>query len=280
MRPDRASKLREFYSSSETYLERLTTHGRQMFTQYVDCIRNAVPEGGFILDCGAGTGLSSCYLAECGFRVTSLDLSPLFVLEGARRHKTSKTTLSYCVGDAARMPFDDESFDAVCSFHFLEHVVKVRDTLAEMSRVTKRGGACIIFMPNHLDPLQHIWWQRKSVYKPWESSTRMGSLRQAWKMSLLAVAKALGLNKRIYYLEPVLSDDKERCGQDYDATWLSNWFDIESNLQKNGFRIQPVDERMYNDRVLHLMRSVRLPKTIEHSYIRVRKLCRIIARKE
>lgn len=53
------------------------------------------------------------------------------------------------VADAAAMPFADEHFDAVSSYHVLEHVADLRSVLYEAVRVTKRGGWVHLCAPDY-----------------------------------------------------------------------------------------------------------------------------------
>lgn len=279
---DTITRLKQFYNSSDTYLGRLKKHDERSFASYLSLIENIVPRGSLILDCGCGIGFSSCLLTERGFRVIGMDISELFIAEARKEYaEIDQDRLCFCVGDASKMPFGDKSFDAVCSFDLLEHVTDVEAVLSETARVTKTGGLCVVFMPNHLDPVQHIRWRKKDVYKPWEASSRIGAFYQAVRTTLLGISKALGLNRRIYYLKPVLSDDKGVCGEDFDATWLSNWFDIENGLKQNGFFIENKTIENIGDKIIHAMRMLRVPKAVQSFYIKARKSpCIIVGVKE
>ncbi len=48
--------------------------------------------------------------------------------------------------EGSRSPLDDESFDLVFSYHVLEHVGNITDSVSDIARLVKKGGhACIIF---------------------------------------------------------------------------------------------------------------------------------------
>lgn len=51
-------------------------------------------------------------------------------------------------GDAAALPFGNESFDAVVSNHSLEHFVELDRALHEIGRVTKHHGALFVAVPD------------------------------------------------------------------------------------------------------------------------------------
>jgi len=274
--------LKQFYGTSQIYLDRLKTHDELAFAPYIHLCKSNIPTGSLILDCGCGTGLSSCLLAKAGFRVIGMDVSPLFLSEGMKKYSNQRG-LRFYVGDAIKMPFSDQSFDAVCSHDFLEHVTDVKTVLREMDRVVKREGIIIISTANHLDPIQHlratIKWQKKDVYKPWEARYRLMALYRFISSTFLGIGKAIGLNKRIYYLEPVLSDDKDACGSDFDATWLTNRFDIENALKELGFSIKDAFFP-FEDRIILIMRLLGLHEILLSFYIKMRARAVIVAVKK
>ena len=62
-----------------------------------------------ILDIAAGTGTSAAALSKSGAKVIALDFSQGMVEEGRRRHPG----LEFVQGDAEKLPFGDDEFDAV-----------------------------------------------------------------------------------------------------------------------------------------------------------------------
>lgn len=96
-----------------------------------------------VLDLGCGIGGPARYLATTfGCKVTGVDLSPGFI--DAATYLTARCGLSdrvtFQVGEALHLPFDDASFDAV----FLQHVaMNIADRTAlyrEMRRILAPGG--------------------------------------------------------------------------------------------------------------------------------------------
>lgn len=101
-----------------------------------------------VMDLGCGLGGPSRYLAATfGCKVTGIDLSPAFI--DSATYLTARCGLSdrvtFQVGDALHLPFDDASFDAV----FLQHVVmNVEDRTAlyaEVRRILAPGGRLAIY---------------------------------------------------------------------------------------------------------------------------------------
>ncbi|MFD8478765.1 demethylmenaquinone methyltransferase [Kitasatospora sp. NPDC059673] len=93
-----------------------------------------------ILDLGAGTGTSSLPFLEAGADVVPCDFSIGMLTEGKSRHPE----LALTAGDATRLPFADESFDAVTISFALRNVQDHQGAMREMLRVTKPGGKLVI----------------------------------------------------------------------------------------------------------------------------------------
>lgn len=268
---DNNRELRRFFTSSQIYLKRLKAHRDNVFFPYVNMCRKFIKADSLILDCGCGTGLSSYLLMEAGFKVVGMDISHFFLSEGMGKDN-SQEKMAFCVGDARKMPFVNHSFDAICSFDLLEHVYDVEKVLEEMNRVVKTEGVIIIITANHLNPIMHLRefakWQRKNIYKPWESGHRIIALYKVFRTFFLVITKLLGLNSKVYYIQPVLLEDENACGRDFDATWLANHFDIKNTLRKFGFSIKDQDF-LFEDRIISAMRMLNLPKTLILFYIKL-----------
>ena len=219
-------KLKKFYNSLQAYLDRLNKHDEQAFASYINLCKRYLPIGLSILDAGCGTGLSSYLLAKAGFRLTGLDISQLFISEGMKKYRDQRG-LRFCVGDVSKMPFSKQSFDAVCSFSLLKHVADSIAALKEMAKIVKRRGLVVVYGPNHLSPFRN-WYLRRlkvTIRIGMKDHSRLGMSRiqfiilcERLKLFFLQINKAIGLNKKIYYLEPILSDNEDLCGRDFDAT--------------------------------------------------------------
>jgi len=91
-----------------------------------------------ILDVGCGAGFATNSLALDGYKVTGIDLAEGALDEAKLRDETK--SVEYIMADALKLPFEDNSFDAVISLDFLEHVYEPEKAVKEISRVLKPGG--------------------------------------------------------------------------------------------------------------------------------------------
>ncbi|WP_025156035.1 demethylmenaquinone methyltransferase [Leifsonia aquatica] len=101
-----------------------------------------------ILDVAAGTGTSSASLARNGASVVAADFSE-GMIEVGRRRQADNPYVTFVQADATRLPFEDESFDAVTISFGLRNIVDPRAALAEFYRVTKPGGRVVICEFSH-----------------------------------------------------------------------------------------------------------------------------------
>jgi len=101
--------------------------------------------GQSVLDLAAGTGTSSEPFADAGVRVVPCDFSLGMLKVGRRR----RADLQFVAGDATRLPFADDAFDAVTMSFGLRNVVDVPAALAEMRRVTRPGGRLVVCEFSH-----------------------------------------------------------------------------------------------------------------------------------
>lgn len=117
-----------------------------------------------VLDAPCGYGRHSIALAEAGYRVTGADRSPV-LLEEARGRSAGAEWPRWVQADHRKLPFDDGSFDAVLNlFSSLGYRGEEgdRETLAELRRVLRPGGALVV-ETQHRDRVMAIFqetgWQ-------------------------------------------------------------------------------------------------------------------------
>lgn len=96
--------------------------------------------GNAVLDVGCGTGhLAGAIAARTDdVAVHGIDLSPVYVDFARRQYTGSRVTFD--VGNACAMAFDDARFDAVLSMLMLHFVPRGAEAIAEMRRVAKPGA--------------------------------------------------------------------------------------------------------------------------------------------
>ncbi|HEY2279330.1 MAG TPA: demethylmenaquinone methyltransferase [Streptosporangiaceae bacterium] len=106
----------------------------------------AARAGERILDLAAGTGTSTMTFAASGADCVACDFSIGMLRAGRTRVKANPDgpQPAFVGGDALRLPFGDELFDAVTISFGLRNVVDTQQALTEMLRVTRPGGRLVI----------------------------------------------------------------------------------------------------------------------------------------
>jgi demethylmenaquinone methyltransferase/2-methoxy-6-polyprenyl-1,4-benzoquinol methylase len=117
--------------------------------------------GDRVLDLAAGTGTSSLTFTAAGADCVACDFSLGMLRAGARKLSGRDTggRLGFVAGDALRLPFRDEAFDAVTISFGLRNVAGPRAALAEMRRVTRPGGRLVVceFSTITIAPLDKLY---------------------------------------------------------------------------------------------------------------------------
>jgi ubiquinone/menaquinone biosynthesis C-methylase UbiE len=103
--------------------------------------------GGRVLDLGCGTGEDTRGLAALVGPIGSaigLDASEAMVETARRRSADTGLSVTFQVGDATALDFDDATFDGVRAERLLIHIPEPATVLDEMVRVTRRGGRIVV----------------------------------------------------------------------------------------------------------------------------------------
>ncbi|SHH20799.1 demethylmenaquinone methyltransferase [Jatrophihabitans endophyticus] len=100
-------------------------------------------DGQRVLDLAAGTGVSTVELARGGARAIACDFS-LGMLRAGRARGDRRDRVPFVAGDATRLPFGDDAFDAAVISFGLRNVVDVPAALRELARVVRPGGRLVI----------------------------------------------------------------------------------------------------------------------------------------
>ena len=106
----------------------------------------AARAGERILDLAAGTGTSTTTFASSGADCVACDFSIGMLRAGSTRVRAHPDgpQPAFVGGDALRLPFGDELFDAVTISFGLRNVADTQQALTEMLRVTRPGGRLVI----------------------------------------------------------------------------------------------------------------------------------------
>lgn len=111
--------------------------------------------GELVLDLAAGTGTSSQPFRDRGAVVVPCDFSVGMLQVGKR----NLPHLPFTAGDGTRLPFADDTFDAVTISFGLRNIVDPDAGLRELLRVTRPGGRLVVceFSSPTLAPFRTVY---------------------------------------------------------------------------------------------------------------------------
>jgi SAM-dependent methyltransferase len=141
-------------------------------------VLSGAPLGDHVLEIGAGYGAATGHLLKLAPRVTSLEYDPRLLSKLTAKHQCAELT-TLC-GDAARLPFADQSFSSVVAILVLHHL-KSRElqdrAFVEVHRVLRPGGSFFAFEIN--DGWIHRVAHYRSTFTPVTPGSAFARLTQA-----------------------------------------------------------------------------------------------------
>lgn len=123
----------------------LTLKSLDEFKTLARRVAAAIPRGSAVLEVAPGPGYFAIELAKLGgYWVTGLDISRSFVKIARANATEAGVGVDFRLGDAAKMPFPDRSFDFLLCRAAFKNFSRPADALQEMYRVLKPGGRALI----------------------------------------------------------------------------------------------------------------------------------------
>jgi SAM-dependent methyltransferase len=149
-------KARPYYAqngASAVFYDLLTSADRSLDGD-LDLYAGLIPEGGSVLELGAGTGRVSQGLAERGFNVVGLEIAPAMLIQAEAKRVAAPDEvarrLRYVQGDMTAFTLG-ETFDVVlCPFFAMAHLpggTAWINAFRSISKHLKPGGFAAIHLP-------------------------------------------------------------------------------------------------------------------------------------
>jgi SAM-dependent methyltransferase len=106
-----------------------------------------------VLDLGSGLGRHSVLLAQEGFEVYGIDMSPTGLQFALRWAEREGLTVNPALGDMSFLPFASASLDLILAWNVIYHgtVEDIRRSVAEVERCLRPGGyvLCSLISTRH-----------------------------------------------------------------------------------------------------------------------------------
>ncbi|MCX5680660.1 MAG: methyltransferase domain-containing protein [Candidatus Omnitrophica bacterium] len=119
-----------------------------MHDKLLAMVRSNIPEKATLLDVGCGMGILAETLRGNTGLYVGVDISIERIKQCRQRIKADRTF--FVAADAARLPFESESFNTVASIEVIEHVADTGSFLKQISGVLVKGGVFILSAPGNL----------------------------------------------------------------------------------------------------------------------------------
>lgn len=211
-----------YYKQNEDYAEFLAGWDPAFYGKYVDTLR---PDGGKgrALDVGCGVGQVVNQLQEKGIEAHGVDVSEPNI---AKAKQISERCQLY---DGRKLPFDENTFDAVGALNVLEHVDEPEAFIADLVRVTRPGGKIVLSSPNFFRFLgfRDYHHTMRGVGNKWRNLRRLLAKRRQMRTAPDDV--------RFDRMQPIIREDFQ---PDDDAIVRTNMLEMMFFLLRNGCRIE------------------------------------------
>ncbi|MGE5446318.1 MAG: class I SAM-dependent methyltransferase [Ignavibacteriales bacterium] len=175
-------------------------------------------EGSSVLELAPGPGYLAIELVRLGnHRIVGLDISKTFVDIAQKKAKEVGVTIEFRQGDAAHMPFDNETFDfIICRAVFKNFAEPIR-ALNEMHRVLKLNGKSLI-----IDLRRDV--PRESIDKYVENMglNRINSLITTWTFRFMLIKRAYTKDE---FYRLVSNTEFRKCEIQESLTGLEIWLE-------------------------------------------------------
>jgi ubiquinone/menaquinone biosynthesis C-methylase UbiE len=144
-----------------------------------------------VLDVGCGTGYTTAGILRLHYvcEAIGIDQNHKQLQKAARNLSSEKARMSLSRGDVMKLPFRDESFDAVVSVGAVEYFPDPERALTEMTRVVKHEGRVVVVGP------EFEWFKKLLLHRVFYTPATRDFERMFYRAGLKKVKTTLtGVN--------------------------------------------------------------------------------------
>jgi len=156
---------------------------------------------GIVLNVGCGTGGFNRVALSYGVRTIGID---------SNHNALIADSLHGVLGVSEELPFRSGEFLGVYCFSVIEHVASVVDSIREMVRVTRPGGAIYIHTPNAWSwyeghykvpwvPFMPQWLGRRYLRMRWRPTAYLATIRRLTRGALIRAFQSASVTDLTFY---------------------------------------------------------------------------------
>lgn len=164
---------------TQAYLRLVESSGSHVREKYLRALADRVPAGERVLELGCGAGTPMTQALSARFRTLALEISPN-QLALARQNAPLASLLR---GDMVRLPFRNDSFEAVAAFYSVTHVPRAEHAslLADIARVLRPGGCAVLTMgsADNPDGIDEDWLGAPMFFSHFDGDRNVALVRES-----------------------------------------------------------------------------------------------------
>lgn len=147
-----------------------------------------------ILDVGTGTGYFAILLAEQGYNLVGIDLTPAMIEEAKKLANEKQLEIQFLVMDAQKLEFPEESFDVVIARNLTWTLPEPKQAYFEWMRVLVKGGILLNFDADYGQ--QVLCMEEKGIMDHLNHSGFHIGMTQELKEESNQITKAMEISKK------------------------------------------------------------------------------------
>ena len=122
------------------------------------------------LDLGCGLGRHSILFGQNGFNVSCFDISEEAIQQTKDWAKTENLTFDYQIGDMLKLPYGNNSFDAILCRNVISHTdtAGMKQIAQELLRVLRPGGECYLTLGS-----KDTWGWKETTWPLLDENTKL-----------------------------------------------------------------------------------------------------------